>query len=277
MRKVLVFCLFAAMTCGLNAQTTPQLKNSADSASYALGQLVGLNLKQETMNGLNVDVLLKAMESALKDQPSLIDPQQAESIFMAYSESLAKAKNEKNRVASQKFLDDNKKRAGVTTTVSGLQYEVLKKGTGTVSPKASDNVKVHYHGTLADGSDPDQQSAFFVRQSVNLIVTADEITCQNLHLWLEGEIVNLVGSQMIQLEHVIARTHFRAVATRDLCNGSFLSIVLHRVAIVTTSDLLFQSAAITGNQFTLRALRDAGYPENPYGYIEISPGDCELS
>ncbi len=132
-------------------------------------------------------------------------------------------------------------------------------------------------GTLADGSDPDQQSAFFVRQSVNLIVTADEITCQNLHLWLEGEIVNLVGSQMIQLEHVIARTHFRAVATRDLCNGSFLSIVLHRVAIVTTSDLLFQSAAITGNQFTLRALRDAGYPENPYGYIEISPGDCELS
>lgn len=132
-------------------------------------------------------------------------------------------------------------------------------------------------GTLADGSEPEQQSAYFVRQSVNLIVTADEITCQNLHLWLEGDIVNVAGGQRIELEHVIARRHFRAVASRDLCDGSSLSIVLHRVAIVTTSDLLFQSAAITGNQFTLRALRHSGFPGNPYGYVEISPGDCELS
>lgn len=132
-------------------------------------------------------------------------------------------------------------------------------------------------GTAADGSEPEQQSAYFVRQSVNLIVTADEITCENLRLWLEGEMVNMVDGQRIRLEHVIARRHFRAVATRDLCDGSSISIVLHRVAIVTTSDLLFQSAAITGNQFTLRALRHSGFPENPYGYIELVPGDCELS
>ena len=134
-----------------------------------------------------------------------------------------------------------------------------------------------FFGTLADGSDPTQQSAFFVRQSVNLIVTADEITCENLRLWLEGDIVNIPGGQQIMLEHVIARDHYRAVASRDLCDGSSISIILHRVAIVTTSDLLFQSAAITGNQFTLRALRDANYPDNPYGYVELVPSDCQGS
>ena len=134
-----------------------------------------------------------------------------------------------------------------------------------------------FFGTLADGSDPDQQSAYFVRQSVNLIVTADEITCENLRLWLEGEMANVPGGQRIRLEHVIARTPFRAVASRDLCDGSNISIILHRVFVVTTSDLLFQSSAITGNQFTLRAMRDAGYPESPYGYIEVTPGNCELS
>jgi FKBP-type peptidyl-prolyl cis-trans isomerase FklB len=152
MKKTLVFCLFAVISYGLNAQTTPLLKNSVDSASYALGQLVGLNLKEQTTAGLNVDILLKAMESALKGESQLFDPQQAETIFVAFNEAAAKAKNEKVRAESQKFLDENKKRAGVTTTASGLQYEVLKQGTTQVSPKATDQVKVHYHGTLMDGS-----------------------------------------------------------------------------------------------------------------------------
>lgn len=151
MKKTLLFCWFAFLACSLHAQTTP-LKTLADSASYALGQLVGANLKQETSNGLIADMILKGLEASLKDQPNLLDPQQAESIFIAFSEAAAKVKNEKNHAASQKFLEDNKKRAGVTTTASGLQYEILNKGTGTVAPKATDNVKVHYHGTLADGS-----------------------------------------------------------------------------------------------------------------------------
>jgi FKBP-type peptidyl-prolyl cis-trans isomerase FklB len=152
MKKTLVFCLFAFITYGLKAQTTPQLKNSVDSASYALGQLVGMNLKEQTMAGLNVDILLKAMESVLKGESQLFDPQQAESIFVAYSEAAVKVKNEKAHAESLKFLEDNKKRAGVTTTASGLQYEVVTHGTSQVSPKATDQVKVHYHGTLMDGS-----------------------------------------------------------------------------------------------------------------------------
>ena len=56
-----------------------------------------------------------------------------------------------NKEAGQKFLADNGKRAGVTTTASGLQYEVIKAGTGN-KPAATDQVKVHYHGTTIDGS-----------------------------------------------------------------------------------------------------------------------------
>jgi len=52
----------------------------------------------------------------------------------------------------QEFLNENKKRTEVITTASGLQYEILKKGSGTVSPKATDKVEVHYHGTLIDGT-----------------------------------------------------------------------------------------------------------------------------
>ncbi|MGI2259271.1 FKBP-type peptidyl-prolyl cis-trans isomerase [Shewanella sp. GXUN23E] len=57
-----------------------------------------------------------------------------------------------NLAAGQAFLQQNQAREGVKVTPSGLQYEVLSKGEGTVHPSASDSVKVHYHGTLIDGS-----------------------------------------------------------------------------------------------------------------------------
>ncbi|MGB0468872.1 MAG: FKBP-type peptidyl-prolyl cis-trans isomerase [Pontibacterium sp.] len=56
-----------------------------------------------------------------------------------------------NITAGDQFLMENKDKDGVITTASGLQYQVLKAGTGTVHPRASDRVKVHYHGTLLDG------------------------------------------------------------------------------------------------------------------------------
>lgn len=59
---------------------------------------------------------------------------------------------EANREAGLKFLEENKKNVDVQTTDSGLQFEILQEGTGDVHPKASDRVKVHYHGTLIDGT-----------------------------------------------------------------------------------------------------------------------------
>jgi len=56
-----------------------------------------------------------------------------------------------NRIDAQAFLAENGAKAGVTTTASGLQYEVIQKGTGTTSPTLNDSVTVHYHGTLLSG------------------------------------------------------------------------------------------------------------------------------
>jgi hypothetical protein len=134
-----------------------------------------------------------------------------------------------------------------------------------------------FFGCPADGSEMEGQTAYQVRSTVNLIVSADEITCENLLMWLQGPMVNVPGGQRILLSQVLRRDPFRAVATRDLCNGAFLSIVLHRAFIVTPVDILFQSGVISANQFTLRATRDPNNPTHPYGYLELSPSDCALS
>lgn len=134
-----------------------------------------------------------------------------------------------------------------------------------------------FFGAPADGSQAWGQNAYSIRESINLIVSADEITCENLRLWLETPVVNVAGGQELLFEHILERSAFRAVATKELCDGTEIEIVLHRVFLMTPLDLLFQSGAITGNQFTLRAMRDPDYPTNPFGKIFIANGDCASS
>jgi FKBP-type peptidyl-prolyl cis-trans isomerase FklB len=136
---------------GLSAQT-PELKTPRDSASYAFGMLVGNSLARQISSDLNMDIVLKALTDKLKGQPMTMELEAASQYYTAYDQKLQAEAKDKNRLEGEKFLMENKKRAEVKTTASGLQYEVLKKGTGTVSPKATDKVTVHYHGTLIDGT-----------------------------------------------------------------------------------------------------------------------------
>ncbi|MBL7781904.1 MAG: FKBP-type peptidyl-prolyl cis-trans isomerase [Saprospiraceae bacterium] len=153
MRKILFTATLALGLAGMNAQTsTPALKSAVDSASYALGQLVGMNMQGQIPGDLKPELIIQAIGSVLKSENQPFTPDAANEIFGAYNEKMVKAQSEKSKADGAKFLEDNKKRAGVVTTASGLQYEILKKGTGTVNPKATDNVKVHYHGTLINGS-----------------------------------------------------------------------------------------------------------------------------
>ncbi len=155
MKKILFACLLLLLTWGANAQNkaaAPVLKNAVDSASYAFGQLVGGNLSRQMPADLNIEVVMKAMASAFKGEAQPFEPQKANEIFSNFSQKAQAAAGEKSKSAGKKFLEDNKKRTGVMSTASGLQYEVLKKGNGTVSPKATDQVRVHYHGTNIDGS-----------------------------------------------------------------------------------------------------------------------------
>ncbi len=120
-----------------------------DKVSYALGMNIGNQLKQLNVTGLNVDRFAQAISDVFagKTEMSDTEAQQAmESFFPRHAaEQAAAAKDE-----GETFLRENSKKAGVVTTASGLQYEVLREGNGK-KPKATDRVECHYEGTLING------------------------------------------------------------------------------------------------------------------------------
>ncbi|OFX33437.1 MAG: peptidylprolyl isomerase [Bacteroidetes bacterium GWF2_42_66] len=126
-----------------------------DSASYALGVLIGQNNKQQMdmtpgAKELNIDLLMAAMEKSLKGEEVVINAEAANTLIRNYFEGISKQEAQKNLEAGKAFLETNKAKQGVVTLPSGLQYEVLKEGNGP-KPTAEDKVKCHYHGTTIDG------------------------------------------------------------------------------------------------------------------------------
>jgi len=150
MKKTILFFFAAVISFGLNAQTA--LKTPQDSASFAYGMLIGNSLKRQLPPDLNIDLVMQAMGDFLKDAKMPFDQQVATDVFGRFSQEAQKKAGEAGKMEGEKFLAANKQKKGVTTTASGLQYEVLKRGEGKESPKATDKVKVHYHGMNIDGS-----------------------------------------------------------------------------------------------------------------------------
>lgn len=134
----------------------PKLESDIDKASYLIGRNIGETISADGIE-LNVDNMVAGLREALAGKDSKIAEADAEKIMEKFQaemqaklEAKAKAKSLANVEAGQEFLEENKKREGVTVTESGLQYEVITGGTGE-KPTALDTVKVHYHGTLTDG------------------------------------------------------------------------------------------------------------------------------
>jgi FKBP-type peptidyl-prolyl cis-trans isomerase FklB len=136
------------------AQTT-QLKDQKDKVSYSIGMQIGFNLGRQKVD-INPDILAAGIKDALAGKPQLTTDQVKEimSQFEKDMEQKQKQVGEKNKAEGEKFLEDNKKKTGVKTTASGLQYKVEKEGTGP-QPKATDMVTVNYRGTLIDGTEFD--------------------------------------------------------------------------------------------------------------------------
>ncbi|WP_421941211.1 FKBP-type peptidyl-prolyl cis-trans isomerase [Pedobacter sp.] len=126
------------------------LKSALDSTSYAFGTSIGSSLKTTGLSTLNYDVLLKGLKDAFTGGKLILDQQQAQECISAAITNVNKSKYTANIAEGKTFLDNNKKRAGVQTTASGLQYEVITAGTG-IKPQATDSVLVHYKGTLLNG------------------------------------------------------------------------------------------------------------------------------
>ncbi len=122
-----------------------------DKVSYALGMNVAQNLISSGFNQIDAESFQKGMEVILRGEKPLISMQEANEALQNHFSKLEADKSESTIKEGEAFLLENGKRKTVVTLESGLQYEVLNEGAG-VSPKATDRVKCHYHGTLINGT-----------------------------------------------------------------------------------------------------------------------------
>lgn len=127
------------------------LKTRIDSVSYGIGQDIANNLKTQGMENINTAILAKAIQDVLKNNPPLLTKEQSNMSISNYLQQMKTEKAAKNKTEGEKFLAENKAKAGIVTLPSGLQYQVIKEGTGA-KPTINDKVKTHYHGMLIDGS-----------------------------------------------------------------------------------------------------------------------------
>jgi FKBP-type peptidyl-prolyl cis-trans isomerase FklB len=144
-----------------------QIKTQEDSVSYSIGQNIASNLKDPIMK-INFEALLAGMKDAMESK-SVLSPTEMQKCMVSFNERMMAARSEmmkaeqerkraamapeieKNTKEGETFLEENKKKEGVLVTSSGLQYKVISKGTGTVSPKDTNTVKVHYTGKFING------------------------------------------------------------------------------------------------------------------------------
>lgn len=132
------------------AAPASMLKTTQDSLSYVIGLSVANFYKQQGITNINTSIVTKAINDVNKKGKLLIDEQQANMLIMGYMQRAQAEKAAPVRKAGAEFLAVNKNKPGVISLPSGLQYSIVKEGTGP-KPALADKVKVHYHGTLIDG------------------------------------------------------------------------------------------------------------------------------
>ena len=123
-----------------------------DKFSYAIGLGIGQNLLSMGAKGIAVDDFAQAIKDVLEGNQTVISHTEARDIVNKYFAELEEKMNAANIEAGKKFLEENKKREGVVTLPSGLQYEVITEGNVGRYAKATDQVQCHYEGTLIDGT-----------------------------------------------------------------------------------------------------------------------------
>jgi FKBP-type peptidyl-prolyl cis-trans isomerase FklB len=135
-----------------------KMANELDSVAYSIGMNIATNLKGQGLDKINVALLSKAIQDVLKSAKTDLDESQAQMLLGNYFNKIQSQRQaeeskkfEGNKLAGEKFLEENKKKAGVVTLPSGLQYEIMKAGDGP-KPTINSTVKTHYHGTLTDGT-----------------------------------------------------------------------------------------------------------------------------
>jgi len=122
-----------------------------DKISYALGLSIGNNFMTSGIKNVDFEAFVKGMQDVITGATPDVSYEDAQQLLNEYFSGLQDERLELNQKAGEEFLAINKSEPGVVTLPSGLQYLILKEGNGA-KPKASDQVKCHYHGMLIDGT-----------------------------------------------------------------------------------------------------------------------------
>ncbi len=165
--KNILMAVFLCVALGAAAQTkkplpakkpvaavVPLLKNSTDSLSYAIGLEGASFYKSQGATTLNTALIKKGFDDVFGDKKLLLTSEASNMTIQNKMQEFMSNKASGVKQESQKFLDANKKKPGVITLPSGLQYEIIKEGTGP-KPKITDTVKAHYAGSTIDGKEFD--------------------------------------------------------------------------------------------------------------------------
>jgi FKBP-type peptidyl-prolyl cis-trans isomerase FklB len=164
-RKTGVFLAVAATVflingCSGKEQTVAKMESLQDKVSYGIGLRIGKDFKSQQVE-LNPDLLMKGIEDGLAGTEPLLSDEQIRETMVAFQQEMMEREKTrleeasvKNAEEGKKFLEENAKKEGVVTLPSGLQYKVITEGSGK-QPSAEDTVKVHYRGTLVDGTEFD--------------------------------------------------------------------------------------------------------------------------
>jgi FKBP-type peptidyl-prolyl cis-trans isomerase FklB len=172
-----VLLIFAVVACQGSKDSQVSLKTSQDSLSYSVGLQMGQNLKLG-VDDLNTDALVAGVRDGMDDEENLMSDDFARKKFVEFQQVMRtkfqenqQKLAEEGKAKGEVFLEENKNKEGVVTLPSGVQYKIIRRASGP-SPKATDQVVVHYRGKLIDGTqfdssyDRGQPATFAVNQVI---------------------------------------------------------------------------------------------------------------
>lgn len=178
MKYVLALLLIAALAaCQSSPEGKTSLATAKDSLSYSFGLQIGESIKIGADN-IDMDALVKGIRDGMSEQEKMLTKEQVQDNFSKFQQIMTtkfqedqKRKAEEGIMKGEEFLKENGQKEGVVTLPSGLQYKIIEPGSGP-SPKATDQVVVHYRGRLLDGTqfdssyDRGQPATFGVNQVI---------------------------------------------------------------------------------------------------------------
>jgi len=216
-----------------------------DKLSYAIGYGIGTSIKRDLFE-VDVDSLAAAMKDVLADRPTRLSQKEVDDVMAQFRKALPAYMASQNKLKGEQFLAQNAKAPGITVLSNGLQYKVLKEGSGEM-PKTNDTVVVNYKGTLIDGTVFDQRDGF-----------TNRVTGQTIKGWSEILPLMKTGSNACSLRQA-SRSGRSLKASSSRSSTNFCCAWLN----VTTPILRFRSS---GSSARRRISATTARASGPLGY-----------